>query len=150
MIEAFDVIDPVDRGISLNQISITKNWRKRSLAKRTVPRNFSTKLHNSFRLPDLIFQLIALTLWSANISVVIYSCRGRHARFSIPDSLRVSIVLIMEFEEVRRLLLVGSLSLSDPDSDRGVTGLAISLPLCRVDAFDLVEQDCFGAGAYDL
>nr|GEY12356.1 hypothetical protein [Tanacetum cinerariifolium] len=36
---------------------------------------------------DLIFGLIALKLWSANIRFVIYSCRGRHARVSIPDSL---------------------------------------------------------------
>ncbi|GKC88038.1 hypothetical protein Tco_1148687 [Tanacetum coccineum] len=29
------------------------------------------------------------------------------------------------------------------DSDRGVIGLAISLPLYLVDALDLVEDDCF-------
>nr|GFC40909.1 hypothetical protein [Tanacetum cinerariifolium] len=36
---------------------------------------------------DLIFRLIALELWSANSRFVIYSCRGRCARVSIPDSL---------------------------------------------------------------
>nr|GFA23366.1 hypothetical protein [Tanacetum cinerariifolium] len=43
-----------------------------------------------------------------------------------------------------------SLSSSGPDSDGGVINLAISLPLCLVGAFDLVEKDGFGAGAYDL
>ncbi|GJW49472.1 hypothetical protein Tco_0090823, partial [Tanacetum coccineum] len=36
------------------------------------------------------------------------------------------------FEEVLRLLLVGSLSSSEVDSDGGVIGLAISLPLYLV------------------
>ncbi|GJS35488.1 retrovirus-related pol polyprotein from transposon TNT 1-94 [Tanacetum coccineum] len=36
---------------------------------------------------DLIFQLIAPRLWSANISFVSYSCRCRSARISIPKSL---------------------------------------------------------------
>nr|GEU65441.1 hypothetical protein [Tanacetum cinerariifolium] len=40
------------------------------------------------KIKDLIFRLIALKLWSANSRFVIYSCRGRHARVSIPDSLR--------------------------------------------------------------
>nr|GEZ89277.1 hypothetical protein [Tanacetum cinerariifolium] len=34
------------------------------------------------------------------------------------------------------------------DSDRVVFGLAISLPLNLVDELDLVEDDCFGVGAY--
>ncbi|GKC74842.1 hypothetical protein Tco_1120725 [Tanacetum coccineum] len=39
--------------------------------------------------------------------------------------------------------LTGSLSSSEADSDEGVIGLAISLPLCLVDALDLVEDACF-------
>ncbi|GKB65706.1 hypothetical protein Tco_0921892, partial [Tanacetum coccineum] len=70
--------------------------------------------------------------------------------FLAVKALEVSIVLFLEFEEVLRLLLVGSLSSSESDSDGGVTGLAISLPLCLVDVLELVEKDCFGAGAYDL
>nr|GEV32228.1 hypothetical protein [Tanacetum cinerariifolium] len=53
-------------------------------------------------LEDLISQLIALKLWSANISVMIYSYRGRHARVSIPDSLSLSCCL-REFEKGARL-----------------------------------------------
>nr|GEZ80270.1 hypothetical protein [Tanacetum cinerariifolium] len=41
----------------------------------------------------------------------------------------LSTFLLLEFEEVPRLLLVGSLSSSESDSDGGVIGLAISLPL---------------------
>nr|GEW39430.1 hypothetical protein [Tanacetum cinerariifolium] len=37
---------------------------------------------------DLIFRLITLKLWSANSRFVIYSYRYRHARVSVPDSLR--------------------------------------------------------------
>nr|GEW75613.1 reverse transcriptase domain-containing protein [Tanacetum cinerariifolium] len=47
-----------------------------------------------------------------------------------------------KFEEVLRLLLL------EADSDRGVIGLAISLPLNLVDALNLVENDCFDVGAY--
>ncbi|GKC70444.1 hypothetical protein Tco_1116327, partial [Tanacetum coccineum] len=36
------------------------------------------------------------------------------------------------------------------DSDGGVIGLAISLPLNLVDALDLVEDACFDVGAYGL
>ncbi|GJQ91125.1 hypothetical protein Tco_0002264 [Tanacetum coccineum] len=59
-------------------------------------------------------------------------------------------ILVLEFEEVLRLLLVacsGSLSSSKADSDGGVIGLAISLPLYLVDALDLVEDDYFDGGA---
>nr|GFA01213.1 hypothetical protein [Tanacetum cinerariifolium] len=41
----------------------------------------------------------------------------------------VSTFLFLEFEEVLRLLLVGSMSSSEADSDGGVIGLAIFLPL---------------------
>nr|GFC71918.1 hypothetical protein [Tanacetum cinerariifolium] len=41
----------------------------------------------------------------------------------------VSTFLFFEFEEVLRLLLVGSLSSSEAVSDGGVISLAISLPL---------------------
>ncbi|GKD62695.1 hypothetical protein Tco_1300204, partial [Tanacetum coccineum] len=61
-----------------------------------------------------------------------------------------SIFLFMEFKEFLRLLLVGSLSSSEADSDGGVIGLAISLTLYLVDALDLMEDDCFDGGAYDL
>ncbi|GJT28199.1 hypothetical protein Tco_0908474 [Tanacetum coccineum] len=44
----------------------------------------------------------------------------------------------------------GLLSSSKADSDRGVIGLAISLPLYLVDALDLVEDDCFDDGSYGL
>ncbi|GKF77493.1 hypothetical protein Tco_0229963, partial [Tanacetum coccineum] len=44
----------------------------------------------------------------------------------------------------------GSLSSSKADLDGGVIGLAISLPLNLVDALDLVEDDYFDGGAYDL
>nr|GEZ80605.1 hypothetical protein [Tanacetum cinerariifolium] len=46
----------------------------------------------------------------------------------------------MKFEEVL------SLSSSKVDSNGGVIGLAISLPLYLVDALDLVENDCFYGG----
>nr|GEY28304.1 hypothetical protein [Tanacetum cinerariifolium] len=49
-----------------------------------------------------------------------------------------------QFEEVLRLFLV------EADSNGGVIGLAISLPLYLVDALDLVEDDCFDGDAYDL
>nr|GEZ86511.1 hypothetical protein [Tanacetum cinerariifolium] len=39
--------------------------------------------------------------------------------------------------------------LQQADSDRGLFGLAISLPLNLVDALDLVEDDCFDVGAYE-
>ncbi|GJY89662.1 hypothetical protein Tco_0504858 [Tanacetum coccineum] len=45
------------------------------------------------------------------------------------DHLIVSTLLFLVFEEVLRLLLVGSLSSLEADSDGGVIGLAISL-LC--------------------
>nr|GFA34499.1 hypothetical protein [Tanacetum cinerariifolium] len=41
-----------------------------------------------------------------------------------------------------------SLSSLEADSDGGVIGLAISLPLNLVDALDLVEDDWFDVGAY--
>nr|GEW85243.1 hypothetical protein [Tanacetum cinerariifolium] len=44
----------------------------------------------------------------------------------------------------------GSMSSLEADSYGGVISLAISLPLCLVDAFDLVEDDCFDVGAYGL
>nr|GEU89710.1 retrovirus-related Pol polyprotein from transposon TNT 1-94 [Tanacetum cinerariifolium] len=44
----------------------------------------------------------------------------------------VSTFLFLEFKEVLRLLLVGSLSSSEADSDGGMIGLAISLPLCML------------------
>nr|GEY45220.1 Gag-Pol polyprotein [Tanacetum cinerariifolium] len=53
---------------------------------------------------------------------------------------KVSTYLFLKFEEVLRLLLV----------DRGVIGLAISLPLCLVEAYVLVEDDCFVGGVYDF
>ncbi|GJW61389.1 hypothetical protein Tco_0110724 [Tanacetum coccineum] len=40
----------------------------------------------------------------------------------------------------------GSLSSLEADSDGGVIGLAIYLPLYLVDALDLVENDCFDGG----
>ncbi|GKF02157.1 hypothetical protein Tco_0029080 [Tanacetum coccineum] len=40
----------------------------------------------------------------------------------------------------------GSPSSSEPNSDGGVIGLAISLPLYLVDALDLVEDACFNGG----
>ncbi|GKC03939.1 hypothetical protein Tco_0995549 [Tanacetum coccineum] len=55
----------------------------------------------------------------------------------------VSTFLFLEFEEVLRLLLVGSLSSLEVDSDGGVIGLAICLPLNLVVALDLVEDDCY-------
>nr|GFB80278.1 hypothetical protein [Tanacetum cinerariifolium] len=42
----------------------------------------------------------------------------------------ISIFLLLEFKDVLRLSLVGSLSSSDAVLDGGVIGLAISLPLC--------------------
>nr|GEW17026.1 hypothetical protein [Tanacetum cinerariifolium] len=45
---------------------------------------------------------------------------------------QVSTFLFLKFEEVLRLLLVGSLSYSEADLDGGVNGLAISLPLYLV------------------
>ncbi|GKE82704.1 hypothetical protein Tco_1552704, partial [Tanacetum coccineum] len=44
----------------------------------------------------------------------------------------VSTFLFLVFEEVLRLLLVGSLSSLEADSDGGVISLAISLPLYLV------------------
>nr|GFB71904.1 hypothetical protein [Tanacetum cinerariifolium] len=44
----------------------------------------------------------------------------------------ISIFLLLEFKDVLRLSLVGSLSSSDAVLDGGVIGLAISLPLCLV------------------
>ncbi|GJR61867.1 reverse transcriptase domain-containing protein [Tanacetum coccineum] len=58
----------------------------------------------------------------------------------LDDALEVSTFLFLEFEEVLRLLLV------EADSDGGVIGLDISLPLNLVDALDLVEDDCFDVG----
>ncbi|GKG13278.1 hypothetical protein Tco_0350238, partial [Tanacetum coccineum] len=55
-----------------------------------------------------------------------------------------STFLFLVFEEILRLLLV------EANSDGGVIGLAISLPLYLVDALDLVEDDCFDGCAYDL
>ncbi|GKG23060.1 hypothetical protein Tco_0388363, partial [Tanacetum coccineum] len=57
----------------------------------------------------------------------------------------VSRFLFLVFEEVMRLLLVGSMSSSEIDSDGGVIGLTISLLLCLtlvVDNkdLDIVEQ----------
>ncbi|GKG05237.1 hypothetical protein Tco_0325323, partial [Tanacetum coccineum] len=46
------------------------------------------RLHLTTVLHDLFFHLGAPKLWSANTSVVNYFCRGRHARISIPRSLR--------------------------------------------------------------
>ncbi|GKF84581.1 hypothetical protein Tco_0249479, partial [Tanacetum coccineum] len=43
-----------------------------------------------------------------------------------------------------------SLSFSEADSDGGVIGLAISLPLCLVVAWDLDGSKTFDVGAYDL
>ncbi|GJX89855.1 hypothetical protein Tco_0343181, partial [Tanacetum coccineum] len=43
-----------------------------------------------------------------------------------------------------------SLSSPEADSDGGVIGLAISLPLCLVVAFDLVGSDVLDVGAEDL
>nr|GFD00470.1 hypothetical protein [Tanacetum cinerariifolium] len=43
-----------------------------------------------------------------------------------------------------------SLSSSKADSNGGVIGLAMSLPLNLVEALDLVEDDCFGVDAYGL
>nr|GFB19867.1 hypothetical protein [Tanacetum cinerariifolium] len=62
----------------------------------------------------------------------------------------ISIFLFLGFEDVLRLLLVVSLSSSEADLNGGVIGLAISLPLYLVNALDLVEDDCFDGGAYDL
>ena len=42
------------------------------------------------------------------------------------------------------------MSFLEADSDRGVIGLAICLPLYLVDAWDQVEDDCFDDGAYEL
>nr|GEX11605.1 hypothetical protein [Tanacetum cinerariifolium] len=42
------------------------------------------------------------------------------------------------------------MTVEEADSDRGVIGLAISLPLYLVEALDLVEDDCFDGGVYDL
>ncbi|GJX92454.1 putative ribonuclease H-like domain-containing protein [Tanacetum coccineum] len=47
-------------------------------------------------------------------------------------------------------VVVGSLSSSEADSNGGVIGLAISLPLNLVDALDLVEDDFFSPPKIDL
>nr|GEY03968.1 reverse transcriptase domain-containing protein [Tanacetum cinerariifolium] len=52
----------------------------------------------------------------------------------------VSTFLFLEFEEVMRLLLVGSLSSSEVGSGGGVIGLAISLPLDLASPFGLVSM----------
>ncbi|GKC25307.1 reverse transcriptase domain-containing protein, partial [Tanacetum coccineum] len=46
------------------------------------------KLHLTIVVHDFFFHLSAPKLWPANTSFVNYSCRGRHARISIPRSLR--------------------------------------------------------------
>ncbi|GKF00962.1 hypothetical protein Tco_0027885, partial [Tanacetum coccineum] len=51
----------------------------------------------------------------------------------------VSTFLFLVFEEVLRLLLVGSLSSSEADSDGGVIGLAISLPFLSCDIVKIVS-----------
>nr|GEX89096.1 hypothetical protein [Tanacetum cinerariifolium] len=49
---------------------------------------------------------------------------------------------------VERLIVMSFLIHKICDSDGGVIGLAISLPLNLVDTLDLVEDACFDAGAY--
>nr|GEY63086.1 UBN2 domain-containing protein [Tanacetum cinerariifolium] len=58
--------------------------------------------------------------------------------------------LFLVFNEVLRLLLVRSLPSSDADSEEGVIGLAIALPLCLVEAYDLDVVICFDEYAMDL